>query len=203
MVVKVVDNKQNILRTILKDQNGIIFTSDLNKYDIPREYISILVKNGELKRISRGIYSDINTIVDDMYVFQARFNKAIFSHETALYLLGLSDRTPLSYSVTLPSGYNAKNIKECGTKAYFVKLENYLLGLKIVKSSHENDLKTYNLERTICDVIRNRNRMDIQFVNNALKNYIKHKDRNLDQLNKFAKRFKIQKFIREYIEVLL
>jgi hypothetical protein len=58
MVVEGLDSKRTKLRSILKDQNGILLTSDLNKYDIPREYLSILVKNGELKRISRGIYSD-------------------------------------------------------------------------------------------------------------------------------------------------
>jgi hypothetical protein len=138
-----------------------------------------------------------------MYVFQARFNKAIFSHVTALYLLGLSDRTPLSFSVTFPSGYNAKNIKDFGSKVYLIKQEIHLLGIEIIKSSHRNELKVYNLERTICDVIRNRNRMDIQFINNAIKNYVIHKDRNLDQLYKYANLFKIQKVIREYLEVLL
>lgn len=193
----------NTLRTILQEQNGILFTSDLNDFGIPREYISILVKNGELERISRGIYSASNAIVDEMFIFQARFKKAIFSHETALYLLGLSDRTPLSFSVTFPSGYNATSAKECGGKVYFVKQKCYELGMQIVKSSHGNDLKTYNLERTICDVIRNRNQVDIQLINHALKKYINHKDRNLDQLYKCARRFRIHKFIRGYIEVLL
>ena len=72
-----------------------------------------------------------------------------------------------------------------------------------MKSPHGNDIKTFNLERTICDVLRNRKQMDVQFVNETLKRYVLHKDRNIDRLYKYAMRFRIQKIVREYIEVLL
>ena len=72
-----------------------------------------------------------------------------------------------------------------------------------MKSPNGNAIKTFNLERTICDVLRNRNQMDVQFVNVTLKKYVVHKDRNIDRLYKYATQFRIQKIIREYIEVLL
>ena len=68
---------------------------------------------------------------------------------------------------------------------------------------HGNEIRTTNLERTICDVLRSRNQIDVQFVNEALKKYVIDKDRNIDQLYNFAKQFRIQKIVREYIEVLL
>jgi hypothetical protein len=55
-----------------------------------------------------------------MFVIQARYKAAIFSHETAAYLLDLADRTPLLYSFTVPSGYNATSLKTMGVKVYFV-----------------------------------------------------------------------------------
>jgi predicted transcriptional regulator of viral defense system len=202
----VVINKANpieIIRNILKDQNGILLTSDLIKYGIPRTYLSILEKNSEIQRISRGVYSAANYIVDEMVSIQARYKGAIFSHETALYLLELTDRTPLFYSVTVPAVYNATPLKASGAKVYFVNRGLYLLGSITMKSPHGNDIKTFNLERTICDVLRSRNQMDVQFVNEALKKYVIHKDRNIDQLYNYAKQFRIQKIVREYIEVLL
>lgn len=95
MVVKNKENPIEKVRDILKDQNGILLTSDLAKFGIPRTYLSILVKNGEIQRISRGVYSTANYMTDEMASIQARYKGAIFSHETALYLLGLTDRTPL------------------------------------------------------------------------------------------------------------
>lgn len=191
------------IREIIKSQNGSLYTSDLSKLGIPRTYLSILLKRGEIQKVSRAVYASPYSIVDEMANIQTRFKAAIFSHETALYFLGLTDRTPLNYSVTVPSSYNATSLKASGAKVYFIKSELYLLGAITVNSPHGNDLCTFNLERTICDVIRNRNQMDVQFVNEALKKYIKHKDRNIDQLYYFAEKFRVQKIIRNTIEVLL
>ncbi|MFZ0534445.1 MAG: type IV toxin-antitoxin system AbiEi family antitoxin domain-containing protein [Anaerolineales bacterium] len=203
MVVKNKANPIEKVRDILKDHNGILLTSDLVKYGIPRTYLSILEKNGEIQRISRGVYSAANYIVDEMVSIQARYKGAIFSHETSLYLLELTDRSPLFYSLTVPAGYNATTLKVSGAKVYFVNRGLYLIGLITMKSPHGNEIKTFNLERTVCDVLRNRNQIDVQFVNEALKKYVTHKDRNIDQLYNYAKQFRIQKIVREYIEVLL
>ena len=128
---------------------------------------------------------------------------ASFSRKTALYLLELTDRTPLFYSVTVPAGYNATSLKISGAKVYFVQRGLYPLGLITMKSPHGHDIKTFNLERTICDVLRSKNQIDIQFVNEALKRYVVKNERNIDLLFDYASRFKIQKIVRQTIEVLL
>jgi hypothetical protein len=115
----------------------------------------------------------------------------------------MSDQSPLFFSVTVQSSYNATSLKSCGVKVYFVNPGLHLLGLLTMKSPNANDIRTYNLERTICDVLRSRNQIDVQFANEALKKNVIHKDRNIDQLYNYAKQFKIQKIGREYIEVLL
>jgi predicted transcriptional regulator of viral defense system len=203
MVVKIKTNPMDKIRVILRDQNGILLTSDLVKFGISRTYLSVLEKNGEIQRISRGVYSASAYMIDEMVSIQARYKGAIFSHETALYLVELTDRTPLFYSVTVPAGYNATSLKASGAKVYFVNRGLYLTGLTTIKSPHGNDIKTFNLERTICDVLRNRNQIDVQLVNEALKRYVGKKERNIDLLYSYARQFRIQKIVREYIEVLL
>jgi predicted transcriptional regulator of viral defense system len=141
--------------------------------------------------------------MDEMAILQIKYKKTIFSHETALYLHDLTDRTPLFYTVTVPAGYNATTLKAEGIKVFFVNSDLYLLGLITMKSPHENDVKTFDLERTICDLIRSRNQVDVQFVNDALKRYVVNKTRNIDLLYRYAKYFGIQKIVRQYIEVLL
>ena len=202
----VVNNKNAPLekiREMLRTQNGILRTADLEQKGIPRIYLSILVKNGEIRRISRGLYAAVNTLVDEMVSIQARFKNAIFSHGTALYLLDLADRTPLSYAVTVPSGYNASVLKENGARVFFVKKELHERGTITLPSPHGNNIQTYNLERTICDILRSRNQMDIQVVNEALKRYVTRKDRDIHQLYQYASQFRIEKIIRNNIEILL
>jgi len=203
MVVKDKINLLEKMRTVLKDRNGILFSSDLLKYKIPRTYLSIMEKKGEVQRISRGIYLANGNMIDEMASLQARYKVAVLSHETAAFLLDLTDRTPLFYSVTVPAGYNATSLKARGAKVYFVNRGLYRLGLITVKSSLGNEIKTFNLERTICDLLRSRNRIDVQQVNESLKRYVNKKGRNIDLLNSYARQFRIQNIVREYIEVLL
>ncbi len=201
MIVKNQDPLQTI-QAILKERNGTLFTSDLSRQKVPRTYLSILEKKGEIQRVSRGVYAATNTIVDDLASLQARYQRAIFSHETALFLHDLTDRTPLFYTVTVPSGYNATSLKTEGIKVFYVQRKLYRIGLITIKSPHGNNIQTFDLERTICDLLRSRHQIDIQFVNDALKRYVIHPSRNIDQLFGYARQFRIQTIVRETIEVL-
>ena len=203
MVVKHELSQLERVRKLLEDQHGTLLTSDLAKFNIPRSYLSILEHNGEIERVSRGIYRLVASIDDEMFNFQVRYKSSIFSHETALYLHVLTDRTPLSYSISIPVGYHSISLNEGGHKIFYVNRELFALGVILMQSPHGNEIRTTNLERTICDVLRSRNQVDVQFVNEALKKYLIHKDRNIDQLYNYAKQFRIQKIVREYIEVLL
>ena len=203
MVVKHELSQLERIRKLLEDQHGTLLTSDLAKFNIPRIYISILEHNGEIERVSRGIYRLVASIDDEMFNFQVRYKSSIFSHETALYLHDLTDRTPLSYSISIPVGYHSISLNEGGHKMFYVNCVLFVLGVILMKSPHGNEIRTTNLERTICDVLRSRNQVDVQFVNEALKKYIVHKDKNIDQLYNYASRFRIQKIVRTYIEILL
>jgi hypothetical protein len=141
-------------------------------------------------------------MVHEMVVIQARYKGVIFSHETAAYLLDLTDRSLLLYSVTVPSGYNATSLKAMGVKVYYVNRKLYRYGSIVLKSPHGNDIQTFTLERTVCDVLRSRSQIDIQQVNKVLKRYVKKKEKDLDLLYNYARQFRIQKIVREYVEFL-
>ena len=52
------------------------------------------VDRGELVKMARGLYCTPETWEDEYVRAQHRFARGIFSHDTALYLLGLSDSAP-------------------------------------------------------------------------------------------------------------
>ena len=76
------------IKAILQDHNGLIFTKDITKNNIPRVYLASLVKTGEIERVSRGVYVDSNKIEDEMYYLHVKYPKLIYSHETALFFMG-------------------------------------------------------------------------------------------------------------------
>ncbi|GHV25179.1 hypothetical protein FACS189465_2980 [Clostridia bacterium] len=129
--------------------------------------------------------------------------KIIYSHETALFLHDLTDRDPISYTVTVPSDYNAKGLRENGLTVFAIKRELHQIGKVSLTTMFGHKVTAYGLERTICDCIRSRNQMDIAIVTDAMKRYAKRIDKNLNVLMQMAEMFRVVKSLRNYTEVLL
>ena len=192
------------LRQIMNSREGLLLTSDLATAGIPRTYLSIMEQNGEIERVSRGVYRSTATFIEDeLFSFQAQHKSTIYSHETALFFHDLTDRTPLTYSITVPSGYHSQTLNSNGYKVFYIKRTLFKLGVTHVKTPHGNKVQVTDLERTICDIVRSRSQIDIQIRNEALKRYAGSKHKNIDLLLKYAERFSIQKVVREYLEILL
>lgn len=191
------------VRKILKENQGILLTSDLAKFNIPRTYISILEHNGEIRRVARGVYKTSSSLEDEMYILQSSHKSIVYSHETALYLHNLIDKSPLFYSITVPSGYHSTTLNESEHKVFYVKKDLFQLGVVKMNSSHGNSIKITGLERTVCDVVRSRNQMETQFFNMALKRYVLKREKNLKLLYAYAKSFNVLSLVRQYVEFLL
>jgi predicted transcriptional regulator of viral defense system len=205
MIVKV-GVKMNYLEKLnilINEHNGIILTKHVTEARIPRVYIAQLIKSGILEQLERGVYIKKDSFDDEMYRLQIKYASTVFSHDTALFLHDLTDRDPIHYSVTVPAGYNSRNIQAMGIKVYSIKKELCELGLTSCKTVFGRTIKCYNMERTICDIVRNRNGLDIEIVTSAIKRYTKRRDKNLPQLMRYAEIFRVSKILRSYMEVLL
>ena len=191
------------LKKLFQSSSGILTTNEVEKAGIPRHYLWILKNEDEIQMISRGVYISNEVFEDEMYLIQLRTTKAIFSHETALYVHNLTDRDPLFYTVTLPSGYNPSRLKKSNIEVHTVKKELFELGKTTAKTVYGRDIIVYDQERTICDILSNRNNMDKYVLKDALKRYVSSKEKNIFKLTKFAELFRIQKILDSYLEVLL
>jgi len=84
-----------------------------------------------------------------------------------------------------------------------VKKELFGEGTVEMQSPAGHTLKTYNAERTICDLLRSRKNIEIQDLQAAIKGYVRIKEKNIPQLMRYAKMFSVEKLVRQYLEVLL
>lgn len=193
----------NELKSVLKQNGGIVTTAQANKAGVSNERLRLLVNSGDLDRVSTGIYVLPDEFVDKMYIVQLRRPKVIYSHETALFLHELTDRDPINYMVTVPTGYNPTRLRENGLKVFTIKRELHQIGVTKLTTMFGNSITAYDMERTICDCLRSRNDLDIAVVTDAIKRYAKRKDKNLNKLMLMAEAFKVTKLLRSYMEVLL
>ena len=191
------------LISFIKNSGNIIYTYQLSQAGFHRSVLEQLILSGELVRLSRGVYIKPNAWEDEFFLLQHRFGKGIFSNETALYLHGFSDRTPARFVMTFPKGYNTVSLKEENVIMKRAVMDNYLLGITEVSSPAGNLLKAYDIERTLCDIVRGNNTCDIQIVNQAMKRYAASKDKNIHKLMEYATQLRVKPKILNYMEVLL
>ena len=187
------------IKQIIVENNGILYTKDLKKYNIHRQYLKILEEKGEIYKVSQGIYITPDKDISEFSIMSYRYKNGIFSHNTALYFYNLTDRTPMSIDITFPS---TVRVKDDFIESHYIKPELHKLGLTEMKLEDGTKIKIYDLERTICDIIRDRNKVDPQIFNTAIKEYFNLPQKNLQLLYKYAKELKIDKILKKYMEVL-
>ena len=196
-------SKFETLDKLVQHNNGFIKTSDAIRAGVSKAYFGEYVSERGLERAAHGLYMSADAWDDGMYVVQVRYPEAVFSHETALYLLSLAEREPLRYAVTLRAGTNATGLTASGVKVYKIKNELFEEGIVAARSPAGHSLRAYNAERTICDLLRSRRNIEAQELQAAIKGYVQLKDKNIPLLMRYAKSFSVEKIIRQYLDVLL
>ena len=116
---------------------------------------------------------------------------------------GLTDREPSPYAITVRRGYSTTRLKAEGLSVYTIKPELYEVGLTTGQTPFGHTDPVYDMERTICDLLRSRSSMEIQTFQGALKMYARRKDKDLRTLMRYAGMFRVEKILRQYLEVLL
>jgi predicted transcriptional regulator of viral defense system len=187
----------------LVDESGIILTSRVIQSGFTKSSFYKFIKENGFERVGCGVYASPEVWIDENYIFSLRCPNAVFSHDEALYYYGLVDREPQRRTVTVYTGYGTGRLTKDNVCVYTVKKELLEVGKMMVATSLGNQIPMYDMERTICDLVRNRSKFEIQDYQTALKTYVAKKNKDLNRLMEYAKLFHVDRRIREYMEVML
>ena len=191
------------LRNLIKKNDGFITAKQANLIGISNERLRLLLKSGDLEKVDHGVYTMPGTKVDRLHIIQMRRQRAIYSHETALFLNGLIEHEPEQYTVTVYTGYSPARLRNQNIKVFFINEGLVDLGFIQLETKHGNMVNTYSMERTICDCLRNRNQLDPFITTEGIKAYVKRRDKNLNVLMDMAEIFRVTKPLNNYLEILL
>ncbi|QNK39904.1 type IV toxin-antitoxin system AbiEi family antitoxin domain-containing protein [Caproicibacter fermentans] len=191
------------LQSLCEQSGGILLTKDIVNAGVPSSYLTAFLREGKLERVGHGVYITPDVLEDKMFTLQARKKRLIYSHDTALYLHDLTDRDPLTYSVTVPTGYNTKRLTEEGLSVFSIKPDLYGMGITTAQSPFGRPIRAYDAERALCDMLRSRHQMDGALFPEALKRYVRRKNKNIPLLMRYAESLHVNKLLRQYLEVLL
>ena len=134
---------------------------------------------------------------------QYRYPKAIFSHETALFLLGEGERAPLTPTITLLQSSGTARLKNEDVTVRKVADNRFTIGLASAITMFGHTVRVYDLERTICDLFRSRSTVDPQDLQSAFQNYMRFAHTDLVKLMNYAREFRLVNVMRPYLEAVM
>ena len=195
--------KTEKLSNLVELRNGYLSITEAQALGISRTYVQEYISSNGFERVARGLYKSSDVWTDDLYILALKNEKAVYSFDTALMLNGLTEREPSDIFVTVSRAYNASHLRSMGIVVNHVRDEWVDLGRTVAKTTYGNEVSVYDMERTICDILRVKDKKDPQMFAYAIKEYAKSENKNLPRLMKYAKEFGVESELRQYMEVLL
>jgi len=161
-------SKYEVVKSIFEANNNIVTTRQMLDARIHTSYIAELVKAGVISRIRRGVYEwTENESRSDVEIISRLFPDAILCMETMLHYYGYTDRTPVAWDIAVDKRKNRTRLKIAypPIKVHFVAPSYLEIGLTHSIVDGVN-IRVYDRERTICDVIRHSSRVVSRIVCN-------------------------------------
>lgn len=193
-------NYEDKIKEYLKKSNGIITTAYCRENGIPTIYLTRLVDQGLFKQAAPGIYLAENGDNDELYFFQYRYKRTVYSYETALFLLGVTDKIIQKIDVTVSRNYKF-NEKDNKINVHYVKKEWLDLGKIEAKTMFGNPVRAYSYERTLCDFVLHKEEIEPEVYVQAIRSYAQYEKRDIHLLYRIATEMGIIEKIREIIEI--
>ena len=112
---------------------------------------------------------------------------------------------PLVYVMTVKVGDNVSRVKSTRDNIIFkyVKKDYYDIGKITITGPFGREISVFDKERTILDIIKDKERIDAQIFSEVIKSYFAGKEKNLLKLSKYAVKMNMEQAFNLYTEVLL
>lgn len=195
----------NKLKEIFRHYGFVMTTGELNAEKLYYSDIQQLINDGLVEKIKRGYYHWIDAFdSSEIVIINKLFPDAILCMETALFYYSYSDRNPAEWNITISKNTFRQRVKieYPFVKAY--RIEPDLLPVGETKGEIDFvKVRIYDRDRTICDVLRNMNKMDKEIFNKAIQNYVKDSQKNIPNLMQYAKKLRVQQRVKDLIGVWL
>jgi len=186
---------------INEEYNGIITTRELT---CRKSYLRILraVKRGELMRVKQGVYAKPQTLFNTMVDVERIVPNGVVCLYNAWSYYQLSTAIPPAICVAIATSRKVVLSEDTGIKLYYWKNDNLQFGI-VKKDVYGFAVNITDLERSVCDAIKYRNKIGLDVCAEIVRSYLRKKERNLSRLMEYAKKLRVADLLGKYLEIAL
>ena len=195
-----IDIKMSIedkIKSLVETDNGYLRVKLAESHGIARAYVyEFLKRNPSYQKIAAGIYYNAVRIRPDMlYVLACRNPGIVYSHMTAVHIHKLAT-TPEFYDITVKQGYSTLHFGNLVDRTVIHQISSpkvLTLGKERIFDPLGNVVPVYNMERTICDLLRTKNCYSQKAFSQTMMRYFQScSEDNMDLLLQYADQLKVQ-----------
>jgi predicted transcriptional regulator of viral defense system len=195
-------NSQQIL-DFLRYHQGFINTKELLQKGFHHIYLRKLQNQGKIIKVKRGLYKlsnihpsselpEIARIIPDGVVClgSALSYHNLGTYEPKIYHIAVLKDRKIKLPAMPPIRLHHFSEKQCSTGIEKALIDGF-------------PVLIYNKEKTICDLIRLRKSIGIDLMKEAIEEYLKRSDKDIQKLMEYSKTLHIFGLVKKYFEVLL
>lgn len=193
-------NKNTIIDTIQK-RGGFITTSEI-KDRSEYEQLRRATDNGTLMRIRKGVYVETSALANNMIDVERIIPNGVLCLYSAFSHYELSTQVPSATCIAIEAKRKVRLPEYPPIELFFWKPENLNFGI-IQKQISGYIVRITDMERTVCDAVKYRNKIGLDVCGEIIDNYLKKENRNISLLHDYAKRLRVKNILTKYLETRL
>lgn len=190
------------IEQLFKRNQGILGAKTLLENGVTYSTINSLLADAVLVKLKRGLYKWAAIETDEMVEVARMVPDGVFCLWSAAFFHELTTTVPTGYHLAIPDDRKATRPDYPPTQLYFWNKTPYTLGVTTAELAG-GWIKVYDLEKTVCDVIRHRKKIGLEVLKEILNNYLQRKDRNLHRLQLYAQELNSFNKINDLIKILI
>lgn len=182
-------------------QGGIITTAEFpNQSDYQK--IVRAKERGELIRVRHGVYAVPDALFNTMIDIERIVPNGIVCLYNAWAYHQLSTVVPPSFCVAIEAKRKVAMPPTLPIELYYWKKENLEFGI-VKKNISVYEVLITDMERTVCDAVKYRNKIGLDVCGEVIDNYLKKETRNVSLLHEYAQKLRVKKILTTYLETRL
>lgn len=185
----------------IANNGGFISSADAKKASLYNQLL-YETRTGRIVRVRRGVYAINDGLAKQMIDVETLVPGGVLCLYSAWSFHELTTQIPQAYNIaversrriTLPD-FPPIELSFMSQKAYELGVKEFVVdGFKV---------KIYDLEKSICDAIKYRNKIGLDVSSEIFKSYLSRKDRDITLLYEYASQLRVEKKIDELIKFML
>ena len=158
------------------------------------------IENGSVVRLKNGVYASVEALAGTMIDIERVVPKGVLCLFSSWAHYGLTTQIPGAFYVAVEKHRKVVVPQFPPIKLCYWEQKYYEMGvLEAEVSGHK--VRIYDLEKSVCDAIKFRNKVGLDVAAEVLKAYLARKDRNVARLMSYARQMRVENTLKGYLEI--